>query len=119
MNLSDSDLQWLGNLKSLKHLDLGGCTQIGNGAMASVGDLCNLEQLILYGTKVTHEGVEKLENLHKLQALNLVMCASSVVSGLLRNTHLTQLKFLDLFRVEIEEQDLLKLKAGFPAAQIL
>src|SRR5262245_51170810 len=82
--ITDKDLEYVGALKTLQDLNLGGYVtktmgdkkfyakdQIGDKGMAFLAGLTNLTELTLDGTNVSDEGLKHLSGMTKLKLLVL------------------------------------------------
>jgi hypothetical protein len=67
--VTDKAAEQIGKLKSLKQLDLGN-TAFGDDGLKGLADLPSLNNLILDGSQVTDDGLEHLRG-HKLSMVNL------------------------------------------------
>lgn len=61
-NLRSSDIQSLGKLPALRELDLAGCSKIDDDAVPYLQKMKGLKRLGLWGTGITDEGAEKIDD---------------------------------------------------------
>lgn len=88
----DEHLEKIGNLSTLRLLDLRG-TSISDDGLESIANLKNLEQLNLVGTQVSDDGLQTLDGLVQLKTLlisspTITDASMEVIAGFLELEHL-------------------------------
>jgi len=61
LDISNRDLQSLTKLTKLKHLDISGCSELGNGVLVYLQNTTSLETLNVSGTKIDENGIKALK----------------------------------------------------------
>jgi len=115
--LTDADVKELGSVgDKITWLDLGG-TQVGDDALASIGEMKLLTKLHLEKTQVTDEGLKNLADLEYLEYLNLY--ATEITdAGLEHIKDLPKLKSLYLWQSQVTKEGADKLRAARPDIEI-
>ena len=90
---------------------------IGDSALAAIGQLPNLTRLHLDGTKITDGGLAYLSNLKKLRLLNLAGTSVSA-GGLAALRDLPGLQKIYLFKTEVKTSDWPALRQIFPKTSL-
>lgn len=70
-NITDSDLDSLSNIKSLRLLILDGCTNISGDGLKKLSKLSKLELLAISDTNMKEKELKKLSNLTQLKILHM------------------------------------------------
>ena len=95
--ITNAGLAHLGELTSLKTLNLSGCYRITDAGFAHLGELTSLKELNLSWCKqITDTGLAHLKELTSLKTLNLERCYKITDAGLAHLSELTSLKTLNL-----------------------
>lgn len=95
---TDAALAQLVDLKQLKEFNLCGCDQLTDAALAHLADLTQLTSLNLCGCdQLTDGGLAHLADLTRLTSLNLCGCVQLTDGGLAHLADLRQLQDLNLY----------------------
>jgi hypothetical protein len=108
ITLSDADLELLGNINSLRDLDLSEAF-LYHDAVRHLGNLDRLRRLSLAGTNLSDPDCIHLAQLKALTALDLFSTAIST-AGIKRLASLTNLTWLDLSGTEVDDEGIQYLK---------
>jgi hypothetical protein len=115
--LTNADMQLLLPLKKqLIWLKLGG-TDIGDSALAIVGECNKLMRLQLDNTKITDAGLASLKSLKELRYLNLVG-NNITADGVQHLKDLKKLQSIYLYQTNVAKTDWPALKKLFPETHI-
>jgi hypothetical protein len=114
---TNADMQLLLPIrKQLIWLKLGG-TNIGDSALATIGECNKLMRLQLEHTAISDAGLTSLKSLHELRYLNLVGTGVTA-NGLQALKELKNLKSIYLYQTKVEKTDWPLLEKLFPATHI-
>jgi len=92
--ISDDTLKVLGELRTLRYLDLGN-TKITNNGLKHLMPLTELEQLLLWGEEISDEAMPHVSQLKSLKQLHIQHC-SVTTEGLHFVTKLPELEALNI-----------------------
>ena len=107
--MNDRGMKALAGLTSLKRLDLTDCSSIGDETLKVIGELKNIEALILRRSGFTDAGLAAVRNLPKLRALDL-RNSNVTDAGLEHLTGIRTLVDLQLEKAKLTDAGLEKLR---------
>ena len=115
-NLEDEALSHIGNIVTLKWLDIG-TTKVTNQGLKHLAPLVSLKELILLNNHIGDEGLIHLSKMTELQHLDLMGTKVSD-NGIVHLKKLQSLNSLRIFDTSISEKGYLEIKATIPNCNI-
>ena len=112
-SVDDDWLRQLSRFKNLERLRFGGCKNVGDTGLRFISGLHNLQELSLYDTAITNDGLVHMQDLRQLRILSLA--ATQITDKGLRNIQeLKNLEALEISDTKVTSEGIESLQKHLP-----